>query len=202
MGEKKHLGTSAFTHQDDANAEMHTTTIHGKESLLYGEPMPPKHQLEEIVLGPAPFGSPDPRTLGHRMQPLSDGSEPASAAPLDEDWVKRNRLAGTTSEEELDDLTKDELKSRADALEIEYSSGDTKDDLKQAILDHQSGKNTEDDDEDDDSDDDDDEDKTENFNSKNKAELLELAKERNVAVDESNSKAEIVEALEKASSNG
>lgn len=195
MGEKKHLGTSAFTHQDDAGAEIHTSTVEGALHHFYGEPMTPKHQLAEIVLGPAPFGSPDPRTLGHRMQPLADGSEPHSAAPLDEDWVARNRTAGLSSEEDLDGMTKDELKTRADALGVEYSSGDTKDELKQAIVDHQSVDNTTTDDEDGD-----DDSKDENLSGKTKAELLDLAKERGVEVDESHSKAEVLEALEKGNS--
>lgn len=195
--ESDHIGTSPFTFQDDAGAEIHLSTVEGAQRHFYGKPMTPKHQLEEVVLGPAPFGSPDPRTLGHRMVPLEDG--PASARELDEDFVKMQKanFAGRVDTEQLEELTKDELLEQAEQLGVDVNKSDTKDEIKQAIADHQAKQadentntNTQAGNE-----------ETKSYSGMNKAELLEEAKNRGLEVDESNSKAEITDALENADKN-
>lgn len=174
-----HIGTSVFTHQDDANAEVHPTTIEGARHLFHGEEMTPKHQLPEVVLGPAPFGSPDVRTLGHRMVPLEEG--PASAPELDEDFQKlqRQTMSGNT-EGNLDELKKEELLERAEALDVDVNKSATKEEIKQAIVEQQGGEEGE----------------APSYSGMNKSELLEEAQSRNLPVDETNSKQEIREALE------
>lgn len=191
-------GTSGFTFEDDERAPIHPSTPEGANNLFYGEAMPPKHELDAVVLGPPPFGSPDIRTLGHQMLPLEDGAAPASAPQLDPDWVKQHRvtLAGPATEDELDQMTKDELKTRADALGADYESGATKEEIKQSILDYQSSSaKTNSDENDESSEDGDGEDTPADYSSMHKSELLDLAKKRNLGVDESNTKTEIVNAL-------
>lgn len=183
---KSHIGTSAFTFQDDAGAEIHTSTVEGARHLFYGDEMTPKHQLEEVVLGPAPFGSPDVRTLGHQMKPLEDG--PASAPELDADFQKlqSRSFAGRQDSGNLDSMTKDELRAHAENLGVEVNSSMTKDELREAIENNQDVDSGEDTSAEDSTD----------YSSMSKAELLELAESRGLDVDEQNNKAEIREALE------
>lgn len=194
-----HIGTSPFTFQDDAGAEIHLSTVEGAKRHFYGVPMTPKHQIEEVVLGPAPFGSPDPRTLGHRMVPLEDG--PVSAAELDEDFVKMQKanFAGRVDTEQLDELTKDELLEQAEQLGVDVNKSATKDEIKQAIADQQEGNTGQNEGANQQAPEGDAEKKS--YSGMNKAELLDEAKNRGLEVDESNSKAEIQEALENADNN-
>lgn len=219
MAKKGQIGTSGFTHVDDATAGIHPSTVEGANHLFYGDAMTPKHELAEVVLGPAPFGSPDPRTLGHQMLPVNtDSGQTPSAPKLDEDFQRvRSHLAGSASSDSLDDMTKDELVNYANQRGIHIDSSMKKNEVRKAIDDAssdsesqganagegqdvragasqitqqstaQAGQASQEGQQGNES---------TNYQSQNKAELLELANQRNLDVDESNTKAEIVEALE------
>lgn len=117
MAKKTGVGTSAFTHVDDVGADVHVSNPLHQDALHYGGQVPPKHELAEVVLGPPPFGSPDPRTLGHHMLGGASVEHPASARELDPEFEanrRRMQLAGAADDKQLNDMTKDELKQYAD----------------------------------------------------------------------------------------
>src|SRR3954471_14492541 len=75
------MGSSEFTVKDDLGAEHHTSVPAHKEALEAGK-MPDK-ALNEVVLGPGAFGSPDPHTLGYNLLGDPDLAHAATAPKLD-----------------------------------------------------------------------------------------------------------------------
>jgi hypothetical protein len=137
------VGTSPFTHKDDQTAPIHTTHGPHQEAHLFGV----EHdgdEKAEIILGPGPFGSPDPATLGHRMNPLEP--RPASAPKLDD---KFHELQGTNfyTADELQGLTKAELFELAQEHGLKLKTSATREDILNQLL---NNPESEDDDDDDD----------------------------------------------------
>lgn len=129
---RKGLGSSEFTHVDDATAPIHTSHPDHFDALHYGEPVP-KRNLEEIVLGPGAFGSPDPRTLGHIMHPqvLSP-----SAPELDPDFQEARGVheVVVVTEESLNEMSKAELVTLARKAGYDVKSNQKKDEIISTIL--------------------------------------------------------------------
>lgn len=128
------MGTSQFTHGDDDRTPLHPSNPDHHDALHYGDAVPPKNQLTEIILGPPAFGSPDPRTLGHRMNPLED--RPASAPALDptfESLQGRTDNTVVVTEDELSQMSKAELRDLVDSAGIDVSSSASKSDLIDAL---------------------------------------------------------------------
>jgi Rho termination factor-like protein len=188
MGKKSQVGSSPFTHQDDLGAELHPSNPEHTEALLHGGPVTPKEELEEVVLGPGAFGSPDPQTLGHVMMPAVEGSPSAAKlAPEFSHLQEQGTYAGQADEEQLNEMTKEELSNYADQRGVEYNSSATKDELIDSILDHQDSSEAAA------------EEDTPDYESMSKAELLDEAKSKGISdVSESNTKQEILDALSNA----
>lgn len=158
-------GTSPFTHEDDAKTPIHPADSRHFDALHYGDEVPPKHQMESVILGPGAFGSPDPRTLGHRMNPLED--RPASAPSLDPNFEEfQGRKApeqasglGDThivvSEDELNQMSKSDVFDLATSAGLSPASKASKADLIDLILgeenldEDEQGTNPDDDEDDD-----------------------------------------------------
>lgn len=135
---KDHLGSSPFTHQDDAGAELHTTDPRHFNALFHGGAVAPKRELEEIVLGPSAFGSPDPRTLGHVMSPLVNPASAPSLDPAFQDMQLRSLGDVSTdpdSEEDTsyDSFTKPEVLSMAQARGLDVNTSSTKAEIVAAL---------------------------------------------------------------------
>lgn len=190
---KTHLGSSVFTHQDDATAPIHTTHPDHQDAHIYGGDVPPKHELEEVVLGPPAFGSPDPRTLGHVMSPIHEST---SAPPLDPAFValqKRTQAGvGEITEEDLQSKTKDELHALAQDLGVKVNKSASKQEIIDAIFEEETSETTEEEAQEDAG-------KTNtvtDYTEMSKADLLNDAQQRGLEVNTSNSKDEIITALE------
>lgn len=123
------MGTSPFTHNDDALTPIHTSAADHHDALHYGGEVPPKNELAEIILGPPAYGSPDPRTLGHRMHPLED--RPASAPNLDLGFeALQGRSSGeVVTADDLNSMSKAEIKDLVDQAGLDAPSDATKSDL-------------------------------------------------------------------------
>lgn len=133
------MGTSQFTHEDDNRTPLHPSDPEHHDALHYGGQVPPKNQLVEIILGPPAFGSPDPRTLGHRMNPLED--RPASAPALDpsfEELQGRTDNTVVVTEDELSQMSKAELRDLVDGTGVDVSSSATKQELIDALTGNES----------------------------------------------------------------
>lgn len=153
----KKRGTSAFTHIDDAVAPIHTTNAEHSDSLHYGAEVPEAQGT--VILGPGPFGSPDPRTLGHRMNPAED--RPASAPALDKNFTKmQGELSGQVvfvSEDQLNQMSKQDLIDLADRAGVEVNKSETKQEIIDTLLESDRVEEEDSDDETDEEDDTDDE---------------------------------------------
>lgn len=71
----KMRGTSPFTVDDSAGVSKDLSRPEDFEAFQKGEEVSPLQAqgIDEVVLGPGAYGSPDPRTLSHIL--LSDGDE-------------------------------------------------------------------------------------------------------------------------------
>lgn len=124
MAEKRKVGTSDFTYQDDLGAEVHPSNPDHHDAMFYGGEVPAKHELQEVVLGPPAFGSPDPRTLGHVMNPAS--GEQSNAAPeVSDDYAGGKPLFSKVSSAHEEDTTSDS----GSEPEKNWKKGDSKADL-------------------------------------------------------------------------
>lgn len=103
----KPQGTSEFTYRDDLGAELHTSNPDHHEAMFYGGAVPAKHELQEVVLGPPAFGSPDPRTLGHNMLPAGN-EQPDSAPDIAKDYAGGKPLFNKVSSSPDEDSTSDD----------------------------------------------------------------------------------------------
>lgn len=148
----KKIGTSAFTHQDDASAPIHTTNAEHTEAHVYGGEATDKNEEATIVLGPPAFGSPDVRTLGHIMRP---DVKPASAPKLDANFeaLQAVESGGVITEEELNQMTKSELMSLADQMGVDVNSSMKKDEIIDALAEEKNVESDEGSDEDSDNND-------------------------------------------------
>jgi hypothetical protein len=160
MASKRHVGTSGFTHQDDASAPIHTTDPNHLEAHVFGGPAPDEER-ETVVLGPPAYGSPDVRTLGHSVNPGMDGR---SAPELDSEFRAIQATGDAVTEDDLQQMNKRDLIAFAEANNIEVKSSMTKDEILDVIKDEgnvaddEEDESTTDDDDDEESEDDDDND--------------------------------------------
>lgn len=150
-------GTSPFTHEDDAKTPIHPSDPKHFDALHYGDEVPPKHEIKPVVLGPGAFGSPDPRTLGHRMHPLED--RPASAPNLDPGFEEFQGRGATevpntehlvVTEEGLNEMSKSDVFELATNAGLNPPSKATKSELIDLILGEGEEDNSDDDDDEDD----------------------------------------------------
>lgn len=140
MAKKKSgsVGSSVFTHQDDLGADLHPSDPYHHEAMFYGGNVPRKHQLQEVVLGPPAFGSPDPRTLGHTMQPATDAD---SAPDLSPDYAGGKPVAGINDDEGSSKVektwkksdSKEDLLKEAQSRDLDVTDENTKAEIIDAL---------------------------------------------------------------------
>jgi hypothetical protein len=160
---KQKVGTSDFSYQDDLGAELHPTNPDHHEAAFHGGRVPPKTELQEVVLGPPAFGSPDPRTLGHNMLPA--GNEQTDSAPdISEDYADGRPLfnkvssaheedASTGSGEEAEKTwkksdNKADLLAEARSRGLDVTEENTKEEITTALEEDDAAADDDDDDDD------------------------------------------------------
>lgn len=190
--EDRGVGSSAFTHVDDMGADLHPSDPDHHEAMFYGGGVPGKSEVNEVVLGPPAFGSPDPRTLGHVMMPATD--HPVSAPELSSDYAgdKQAQLgptgdqnqggASTSSDKSWNkSMSKADLLKEADSRNLDVDDTNTKEEILSALENEDTSSSS----------------SETNWNkSDSKADLLKEADSRGLDVDDTNTKEEIVAALE------
>lgn len=171
---KRGVGSSVFTHVDDLGAELHTSDFNHKDAMFYGGDVPKKHELQEVVLGPPAFGSPDPRTLGHTMAPANN-ERAASAPDLSEDYGAGKPVVGHSVSDDLPEWSKsdkkEDLLKAAQARGLNLTDDNTKPEIVDALEEHdeklESDENDEDDENEENEETDDDEDDDDETNDEN-----------------------------------
>lgn len=128
---KPRVGESAFTHQDDATAPIHTSNPEHMEAHVFGG-APPEDERETVVIGPPAFGSPDVRTLGHSVNPDQNA---VSAPKLDSHFEAIVNTRGVVTEEDLQEMSKDELVAFAENQGVDVKSSMKKSEIIEAISD-------------------------------------------------------------------
>lgn len=185
----KQRGTSAFTVQDSVDTPLHSGVseeMHVAQHRAVAEADVNKGaELGEVVFGPGAFGSPDPKTLAHHLLTDGDGQLTSETAPELADDYAANSGLGEVDSTDLEQMNKDDLVNYAEQRGIDTSG------MKKAeILDALNNDNSNDDNSNDDSDA-----NTQANESMTKDELLALANEQGVTVDETMTKADIVDAI-------
>jgi hypothetical protein len=128
---KPRVGETAFTHQDDATAPIHTSNPEHMEAHVFGG-APPEDERETVVIGPPAFGSPDVRTLGHSVNPDQNA---VSAPKLDSHFEAIVNTRGVMTESDLQEMSKADLVALAENHGIDVNSSMKKDEIIDAIAD-------------------------------------------------------------------